>query len=117
MKTVDVWETIAAIAMHVERARAAGDIPQSEIGAFSVATIVAGMNRAARTLHRIETERANGVRTAARKALLTKQEKQAEDTLDTHAKRLHIIATVENMGYVTLTAGAFRLGYLPMGAK
>ncbi len=114
MKKVDVWETVAAVAMHVERERLAGNIPSSTLGAFSVASEVAHMNRQAAALHRLATERANGIRSSAQARKIERQEMNAHAALSTSATKLRITVEVEVMGYVTLTAGAFRLGSLPL---
>ncbi len=114
MKKVDVWETVAAVAMHVERERMAGNVPQSELGAYSVAETLGHMNSLATTLHRIATERANGFRSEAARTTADKKEKSAGQSLAAHAKRLRLNAEIGDMGYVELTAGAYRLGCLPL---
>ena len=114
MKKVDVWETVANVAMHVERQLASRGIAERTIGAFSVAETLSHMNSCASTLHRIATERANGFRTEAARKRASATEKRTTESLRAHADRLCLTAEVGVMGYVELTSGSRRLGCLPL---
>lgn len=113
MNRVDEWETVASFAMYILQHN-----PQFG-GSYSVASALVRINRLATTLHRLETERANGL-TETDKTINKRKTEKTENSLARIAASLKCNMLVEGMGYVAFYAGpvptptARRLGVFPM---